>query len=64
MGWQKSGGYNIRAKVEATIGRYKRVISDALRSWTGETEAIEVAIAARVLNGMLEFGRPNHVGIE
>ena len=24
MGWQKSSGYNLRAKVEASIGRYKR----------------------------------------
>jgi hypothetical protein len=60
MSWQKSGDYNIRAKVEAAIGRYKRVIGDALRSWT---EATEVAIAAAVLNRMLEFGRPNDVRI-
>jgi hypothetical protein len=24
--WQKASGYNVRAKVEASIGRYKRVI--------------------------------------
>jgi DDE family transposase len=24
MGWQKSSGYNLRAKVEASLGRYKR----------------------------------------
>jgi hypothetical protein len=63
MGRQKSGGYNTRANVEAAIGRYKRVIGDALRSRTDETEAIEVAIAGRVLNRMLDFGRPNHVRI-
>jgi IS5 family transposase len=63
MGWRKSSGYNVRAKVEAAIGRYKRVIGDALRSRTDETEATEVAIAARVLNQMLGFGRPNHVRI-
>ena len=61
MGWQKSSGYNIRAKVEAAIGRFKRVIGDSLRSRTDETESTEVAIAARVLNRMLEFGRPNNV---
>jgi hypothetical protein len=27
-------GYNLRAKIEASIGRYKRVIDDALRSRT------------------------------
>src|SRR6202047_1891190 len=61
MDWQESSGYNIRAKVEVAIGRYKRVIGDALRSRTDETEATEVAVAARVLNQMLGFGRPNYV---
>jgi hypothetical protein len=37
------------------------VIGDALRSRTDETEATEVAIAARVLDQMLGFGHPNHV---
>ena len=63
MGWQKSSGYNVRAKVEAAIGRYKRVIGDALRSRTGENETTEVAIAAAALNRMLEFGRPNYIRI-
>jgi hypothetical protein len=52
---------NLRAKVEATIGRYKRVIGDALRSRTDQTEATEVAVAAAALNRMLAFGRPNYV---
>jgi Transposase DDE domain len=63
MAWQKASGYNLRAKVEASIGRYKRVIGDALRSRTDQTEATEVAIAATALNRMLEFGRPNYVRI-
>ena len=63
MRWQKSSGYNLRAKVEAAIGRYKRVIGDTLRSRTDQTEATEVAIAAAALNRMLEFGRPNYVRI-
>src|SRR5690349_11580871 len=32
MGWQKASGYNKRARAEAAISRYKRVIGDALRS--------------------------------
>jgi hypothetical protein len=48
---------------EAAIGRYKRVIGDALRSRTDETEATDVAIAAAALNRMLEFGRPHYVRI-
>ena len=30
MGWQKASGYNLRALVEADIGRWKRVIGEAL----------------------------------
>ena len=63
MGWQKASGYNLRAKVEAAIGRYKRVIGDALRSSTPESEATEVAIAASALNKTLGFGRPKYVRI-
>ena len=32
MHWQKASGYNRRSKVEASIGRYKRVIGDASES--------------------------------
>jgi IS5 family transposase len=63
MAWQKASGYNLRAKVEASIARYKRVIGDALRSRTDRTEATEVALAAAALNRMLAFGRPNYVRI-
>jgi hypothetical protein len=60
MGRQKASGYNLRAKVEASIGRYERGIGDRLRSRTDRTEATEVAFAA-VLNRMLTFGRPNYI---
>ncbi len=63
MAWQRAGGYNLRAKVEASIGRYKRVVGDALRSRTDQTEATEIALAAAMLNRMLAFGRPNYVRI-
>jgi hypothetical protein len=46
MAWQKCSGYNLHAKVEAAIGRYKRVIGNTLRSRTDQTEATEIAIAA------------------
>jgi len=63
MGWQKRSGYNWRALVEADIGRWKRVIGHALRSQTNARQATEVAIAANVLNRMLELGRPRYVRI-
>jgi hypothetical protein len=61
MGWQKVSGYNKRARVEAAIGRFKRVIGDGLRSRTSRRQATEVDIAVRALNRMLEFGRPSYV---
>ena len=61
MGWQRISGYNWRALVEADIGRFKRVIGDALRSRTQRRRATEVAVAVHVLNRMLELGRPEYV---
>ena len=63
MGWQKASGYNRRALVEADVSRWKRVIGDGLRSHTDGRQATEVAIAADVLNRMLELGRPEYVRI-
>jgi hypothetical protein len=63
LGWQKASGYNWRALIEADISRWKRVIGDALRSHTDGRQATEVAIAADVLNRMLELGRPEYVRI-
>jgi transposase len=63
MGWQKASGYNRRALVEATIGRFKRVIGDALRFRTDQRQETEVAIAILVLNRMLELGCPKSVRI-
>ena len=63
MGWQKASGYNRRALVEADVSRWKRVIGDGLRFRTDGRQATEVAIAADVLNRMLEIGRPEYVRI-
>ena len=60
---QKASGYNKRARAEATIGRFKRVIGDGLRSRTDERRASEVGVAVHALNRMLELGRPNYVRI-
>jgi hypothetical protein len=63
MAWQKTSGYNSRAKVEATIGRWKQVIGDCLRSRIDERRVTEVQVGVYALNRMLEFGRPNYVRI-
>ena len=61
MGWQRASGYHWRALVEADVSRWKRVIGDGLRSQTDGRQATEVAIAANMLNRMLELGRPEYV---
>jgi transposase len=61
--WQKASGYNKRAKVEASIGRWKQVIGDGLRSRIDERRMTEVNVAVDVLNRMRELGRPNYVRI-
>jgi transposase len=61
MAWQKASGYNRRARAEAAISRFKRVIGAALRSQTDPRRATEVSLAVRVLNHMLDLGRPNYV---
>ena len=60
---QGASGYNWRALVEADISRWKRVIGDGLRFQTDGRQATEVAIAADVLNRMLDLGRPEYVRI-
>jgi hypothetical protein len=63
MAWQRDSGYNLRARVEGQIGRWKRVIGDSLRFHTDEAQAAEVAIAVEVLNRMLDLERPNSVRV-
>jgi Transposase DDE domain len=63
MGWQRASGYNWRALVEADVSRWKRIIGDGLRSQTDRRQATEVAIAADVLDRMLDLGRPEYVWI-
>ncbi len=50
MGWQRTSGYGWRALVESDIARWKRIVGDGLRFQTNGRQAIEVAIAAEVLN--------------
>jgi hypothetical protein len=63
MGWQRASGYSWRALVEASITRWKCVIGEGLRSRMEGRQATEVAIAANVLNRMLDLGRPEYVRI-
>src|SRR5467141_2203834 len=55
------GGGRYRPLQASDIGRYKRVIGDALRSRTKGRQTTEVAIAVASLNRMLELGRPEYL---
>ena len=61
--WQKASGYTKRARVEAAISRFKRVIGDGLRSRTDRRRATEVGVDVHALNRMLDLGRPNYVRV-
>src|SRR3954462_9688227 len=61
IAWQRASGYTKRARAEATIGRFKRVIGDGLRSRTDQRQTTEMDVAVHVPNRMLELGRPNYV---
>ena len=63
MGWQKRSGYNVRARVEAGVARWKQVIGDGLRAHKDERRATEVEVGVYALNRMLELGRPISVRI-
>ncbi|EWY40684.1 hypothetical protein N825_32680 [Skermanella stibiiresistens SB22] len=59
MAWRRGSGYNQRARVEGQSARWKQVIGDWPRFHGDKARATEVAIAAQVLNRMLDLGRPN-----
>jgi IS5 family transposase len=63
MAWQRDSGYNQRARVEGQFARWKQVIGDGLRFHSDEARATEVAIAAQVLNRMLDLGCPNSLRV-
>ena len=56
-------GYGWRALMESDISRCERVMGDGLYSQTDGRQATEVAIAANVLNRMIELGRPGYIRI-
>jgi hypothetical protein len=64
IGWQKVSGYTKRSRVETAVGRYKQVVGEGLRFRKDRRRTTEVAVAVRVLNRMLELGRPISVRIK
>ena len=58
VGWQRASGRNGRAQAEMPMPRFKRVIGDGLRPRTGRRRATGAGVAVRVLNRVLDLGRP------
>jgi hypothetical protein len=61
LAWQRDSGYNDRARVEGQFARWKQVIGDGLRFHSDQARATEVAIAAQVLNRMLDLRPPRRM---
>ena len=63
MAWQNASGYNKRARVEATMNRWKQMTGDEARAHADERRTTEVAVVVHALNRMLDLGRPNYVRV-
>ena len=63
MAWQRTSGYNTRAKAEAAIARYKQVIGDRLRAHSDDGRRTELMVAANLLNRMFGLARPSYVRV-
>ncbi|MBB6262092.1 hypothetical protein FHS77_002660 [Paenochrobactrum gallinarii] len=63
MRWQSITGYGRRAKAETSMGRYKSIIGNRLRSRKLANQKTEVILGCRILNRMLNRARPNSVRV-
>ena len=58
MAWQKVHDYGQRSRVETTMGRYKSVIGDRLLAHHDNAQPVEVVIAVKALNQMMNLAKP------
>lgn len=63
MGWQVITSYGRRAKAETSMGRYKSIIGNWLRSRKFTSQQTEIALGCIALNRMLDSARPNSVRV-
>ncbi|MFT7671472.1 MAG: hypothetical protein ACI8X5_004190 [Planctomycetota bacterium] len=61
--WKKESGYHRQGTVENAFFRYKAILGDKLHSRDLSAQKAEVAIGCKVLNRMLDCGRPKSVAI-
>ena len=64
MKWQTMTNYGRRSNVETTMGRYKSVIGNHLRSRTFANQQTEIKLGCHILNRMLASARPNSVRVK
>ena len=58
MAWQKATGYGRRSLAEAAVDRYKAIIGSKLRARLLPNQQGEAAMAAQVLNRMIQVAKP------
>ena len=63
MAWQEATGYGRRSHAETAVGRHKAIIGPRLRARTLPAQRGETAIAASVLNRMLQVAKPVSVRV-
>ena len=64
MEWERKSGYTKRNIVENTIGRYKMILGNQMRSRSLAGQRAEVRIGCRIINKMTELGMPMSSKIE
>ena len=61
--WRVDTGHHQQARVENTFHRYKRTFGRGLRARTEDGQLVEVLTGCRILNRMLELGKPESIAI-
>ena len=56
--WKKASGYQRQARVENAFFRYESIVGDDLHARSRRGRDVEASVACRVLNRMIELGRP------
>ena len=61
--WRVDTGHHQQARVENTFHRYKRTFGRGLRARTEDGQLVEVLTGCRILNRMLEIGKPESIAL-
>ena len=61
--WQKESGYRQQARVENGFFRYKSMLGCGLKARNRDAQKREAMIGCRILNRMVELGRPESYAV-